>query len=288
MVVLSENRSNLDIAMRGVNMKCESVMKYACANVAVRYSTQHSTTDSGSASHASQPFHVNFLRTLRVENPEAPIPLGFGSFPVFPVSAFRSRAPSNWVDSLSGDDNYFIPMYPQEAMCINFPLGYLSQTLAVKVTVSGTNAVTGKKSSNDIGTSGLESKDLDSLVMPDTYLVAPPQRSFGTWKSSGKTSQFVSDHEDPIEVRLAFYAPVNGGALRPNRTDPTVSQNLSGNAHVHADPFGIDVWQRQPLSVITVYLCTDRDFLQLTGSSAMPTPVNLAMYERAGVPWPVR
>jgi len=54
---------------------------------------------------------------------------------------------------------------------------------------------------------------------------------------------------------------------------------------VYPDPYGLDVWEAQPLSVSRVYLVSSQDFKQITGHDAPKTPITYETYQKHGLPW---
>lgn len=136
---------------------------------------------------------VNFQRTCRVpEGQLNSLPAGLGSFPVFRVSDFRSGAPKEW-----RDDGFFMPMYRQEAMWINFRRGYQENPKAVIVGAGNINAVSGKpfdpsKAKDTEQREGSGELDI-KLEKEQNYLVVPPQPWLDGWKAEdGKIYQFVA------------------------------------------------------------------------------------------------
>ncbi len=140
---------------------------------------------------------LNFQRTCRV--PESQInslPAGLGSFPVYKVSDFKSGTPEEW-----REDGFFMPMYRQEAMWMNFARGYMDNPKALIVGAGNINAVSGvpfdpsknkfaeKKRRKKKGEDGLVIK----LEGNQNYLVVPPQPWLDGWKDTdGKIYQFVA------------------------------------------------------------------------------------------------
>ncbi len=132
---------------------------------------------------------LNFQRTVRVpEGRMNSLPAGLGSFPVYKVADFRSGVPSEW------RDGYFMPMYRQEAMWINFSRINAETPKALIVGAGNINAITGKpfdpsKEKGSSAASGLDVK----LEQQQNYLVVPPQPWMDGWKAEdGKVYQFVA------------------------------------------------------------------------------------------------
>lgn len=142
--------------------------------------------------------NANFQRTCRVPLGQMnSLPAGLGSFPVFTVKDFRSGCPKEW-----RDDGYFLPMYRQEAMWINFGRGAYNPASprALIVGAGNINAVSGKPfdSSKDRFAKRKKHKRVKSgldirLEKDQNYLVVPPQPWLDGWKAEdGKVYQFVA------------------------------------------------------------------------------------------------
>ena len=129
---------------------------------------------------------LNFQRTCRVPQGKInSLPAGLGSFPVFKVSDFRYGTPKEWKS-----EGYFMPMYRQEAMWINFARGYMENPKAVIMGAGNINAVTGKPFGKKGG--GKSSLDI-KLEKEQNYLVVPPQPWLDGWKAEdNKIYQFVA------------------------------------------------------------------------------------------------
>jgi len=129
---------------------------------------------------------VQFQRTLRVpEGRVNDLPAGLGAFPVYRVHDFKSGCPTKWKNS-----DFFMPMYAQEAMWINFPgkKGFKDNPYAAIVAAGSINAITGEQIKIDKGE--LES----TLKKNQNYVVVPPQPWIDGWKDAdtGRVYQFVA------------------------------------------------------------------------------------------------
>jgi hypothetical protein len=124
---------------------------------------------------------VNFQRTCRV--PEGQVnylPAGLGSFPIYKVEDFKSGVPKDW-------KGYFMPMYIQEAMWLNFARNFHEQPRALVVGAGSINAVTGERIPKKGGEFEMK------LEKKQNYLVVPPQPWIDGWKDTdGKIYQFVA------------------------------------------------------------------------------------------------
>ncbi len=128
---------------------------------------------------------ISFQRTCRVPYDRVNrLPAGLGPFPIYRVADYKSSVPKEW-----DREGFFIPMYPQEAMWINFPQRhFFSQPYAVVVAAGHINAITGE----EIATTKT-GRLVIKLEEPQNYLVVPPQPWLDGWKSiDGKVYQFVA------------------------------------------------------------------------------------------------
>ncbi len=136
---------------------------------------------------------INFQRTCRVpEGQVNSLPAGLGSFPVFRVKDFKSGAPKDWKE-----EGYFLPMYRQEAMWMNFRRGYTENPKALIIGAGNINAVSGKPFDPSLQKGGRGKKKKSSLEIKlekeQNYLVVPPQPWIDGWKAEdGKVYQFVA------------------------------------------------------------------------------------------------
>ncbi len=135
---------------------------------------------------------ISFQRTCRVPLVNIhDLPAGLGEFPIFSVNDFRLGAPSEWKDGA-----FFMPMYAQEAMWINFERYSQDRPRALIVAAGNINAISGKPFDQSLVDSkkepGLDVK-LESSENSQNYLVIPPQPWLDGWKApDGKIYQFVA------------------------------------------------------------------------------------------------
>lgn len=172
--------------------------------------------------------YLNFQRTTRVPEGElSGLPAGLGSFPLYKVADFKSGCPEDW-----HAEGYFMPMYPQEAMWMNFPNSFASQhPFAMMVAAGNINAVTGKQIpyKNVKGKRGAQTLEI-RLEDPQNYLVVPPQPWLDGWKApDDKIYQFVAAElgsgqtvegqitgkEDVGGIQIAVFHPKPGLDLIP-------------------------------------------------------------------------
>ncbi len=146
---------------------------------------------------------IDFQRTCRVPQGKLnSLPAGLGRFPIYKVGDFSCGAPRDW-----NREGFFMPMYKQEAMWINFSRRNNSPK-ALIVGAGNINAITGKPF--DPSKARLEGPygrvpRIDPRMCPDeggldikledkqNYVVVPPQPWLDGWKArDGKVYQFVA------------------------------------------------------------------------------------------------
>jgi hypothetical protein len=54
---------------------------------------------------------------------------------------------------------------------------------------------------------------------------------------------------------------------------------------IYPDPYGVDVWKKEPTAVEVIYMVSSEDFRQVTGHEAPPTPVQYEDYQKKQMPW---
>jgi len=159
---------------------------------------------------------LNFQRTCRV--PEGQInslPAGLGSFSLYKVDDFKSGVPKDW-------SGYFMPMYIQEAMWINFQRHYNREPHAVIIGAGSINAVTGKQMKK-------KGKEFEmSLEEQQNYLVVPPQPWIDGWKDKdGKIYQFVAAYMGSGEtIEGQITGEEKFGGIQLGIFQPKPGQNL--------------------------------------------------------------
>lgn len=248
---------------------------------------------------------VSFHRTLRIpeDMKSYPLPAGLGRFPIYKVSEFTDRLPSQWQASNAG----FIPMHQCEALWIGFN-GAAWKPNAVVVAVGGINALSG------------ESFDAPLRASPQNYLVAPPQPWLdGINCEDGRVRQFVAA---PLGTGLTIESAVGGkesyGGIqisvyepKPERFPDTVTdtgptpldeEGILRPMHkpvqpmgiraggriaqkIYSDPYGVDTWDLENVGHATLHIVNSRHFEQITGQAPPPTPLNAKQYSEQGLPW---
>ncbi|MBT5022156.1 hypothetical protein HON01_05005 [Candidatus Woesearchaeota archaeon] len=131
-------------------------------------------------------FTVNFVRTCRVlEGKVNALPAGLGNFQVYNNVDFKSAIPSDW-----NPEGFFMPMYTQEALWLNFPKSFQENKLpsAAIIAAGNINAVTCKQI--QLKKNGTLDMQLEET---QNYVVVPPQPWLDGWKDKDdKIYQFVA------------------------------------------------------------------------------------------------
>lgn len=181
---------------------------------------------------------ISFQRTVRVpEGRMNSLPAGLGNFPVYKVSDFKGNVPDHW-----NEDSFFMPMYPQEAMWMNFRGNY-GDPKALIVAAGNINALTGKPFDKSLdlesrqGNSSLEIK----LEKEQNYIVAPPQPWLDGWKSEdGKVYQFVAAEMgsgETVEGQLTGEEKVGGIQLVVYKAKPGKINHTTPSPREHPYPW---------------------------------------------------
>jgi hypothetical protein len=172
---------------------------------------------------------VNFQRTCRVPVGQLnSLPAGLGSFPVYKVSDFKEGTPKEW-----NTEGYFMPMYRQEAMWMNFGRGYMQNPKALVVGAGNINAISGKPFDPSKvkceGKRRAKEGSLDiKLEKEQNYLVVPPQPWLDGWKAEdGKIYQFVAAEMGSGEtVEGQITGEEKAGGIQMIVYDPKPGKNL--------------------------------------------------------------
>ena len=54
---------------------------------------------------------------------------------------------------------------------------------------------------------------------------------------------------------------------------------------IYPDPYGIDVWEREPAGAVTVHIVNTEEYRQITGQRPPPPPIDARTYTEHGLPW---
>ncbi|MBW2436447.1 MAG: hypothetical protein JRF29_04150 [Deltaproteobacteria bacterium] len=249
-------------------------------------------------------FALALHRTLRIpdDGRTYPLPPGLGRFPLFKVSSFKERIPTQWLEQ----GGAFIPMYQREAMWIGFHAAEWKPN-AVKIAVGGVNVISGEAFSEGLNAG------------PQNYIVCPDQPWLdGVNTGQGSIRQFVAmplGKDYTIEasltgmeiyggIQVMVFEPKPGqfpdkppsrpetGPVRfaaPKASSGPQSMGLGAGGQmkqkIYSDPYGIDVWDQGNYGRVAIHIVNSHDFLALTGKQPPPTPVDARSYTDCGLPW---
>jgi hypothetical protein len=257
--------------------------------------------------------NITLHRTCRVPGSKLnELPASLGHFPIYKVADFKHGVPNGW-----REDSFFMPMYRQEAMWMSF------SSLTPKALVVGAgniNAISGKPFSNLGGMDvRLEEKQNYVVVPTQPWLdgfkaedgkvyqfVAAEMGSGETVEGQitgeetiGGTQFIVYDASKSLpslpspyayceEMVYSLCATKSFSSVRALRSS-TVSMGLGRggeiNQKIYPDPYGVDVWKKEPSAVERLYFISSDDFKQVTGYNAPSTPVTFEEYKKQGLPW---
>lgn len=248
--------------------------------------------------HPEAKCSIIFQRTLRIpeDDEKYPVPPGLGRIQLSRVADFTGKVPSDW----EGQGGVFYPMFQSEASWIIFVGWY---PFAVKVTVGGVNAVTGKPLLDE------------RLWRPQDYVVVP-RKPWMEWfcVGDGSARQFVAL---PLEEGLAAGGgdvpgleggiqivahPMRAERYREYRrrraemmsigavmesmrdeTGPTPGWMLHREAW--KEDFGLGAWELTAGASGCAYPLNSLDYLSITGHRPPGKPPTMAEYSEAGLPW---
>jgi hypothetical protein len=244
-----------------------------------------------------------FERTLRVpeDGRTYSLPPGLDMFPLFRVSDYVERVPTSW----SEHGGVFIPLYQREALWISFSARWWKPN-AVKVSVAGINAVTGRPS-----TEGLSADPQDYLVVPeqpwlDAYDAGGMIRQFvaGPLKATSRPEEPIPTGHEPGLIELVVFEPKVG---RFPDTPPkkrfypedascapiapaTPCEMIAGPGgkmarRPHPDPYGRDAWEPDVAGRVCIHVVNTEVFREITGQQPPPTPITIKHYGEFGIPW---
>ena len=54
---------------------------------------------------------------------------------------------------------------------------------------------------------------------------------------------------------------------------------------IYPDPYGLNTWSPDSVQSMTLYLIDSKDFPEITGQQALPTPITIDTYRKLGYPW---
>lgn len=251
-------------------------------------------------------FAVTFQRTLRIPDDGRvyPLPPGLGRLPVLRVADHAARVPAEW----RRRGGVIIPLYQREALWLAFDAAEWKPN-AVQVAAGGVNAVSG----------GAWAEGLSDD--PQNYLVCPDQLWLdGINAGGGLVRQFVAvplgagltveaqltGAEEVGGLQVRVYEPKPGrfpdraprraassGTLdatqfiAPRASAGAMGLGAGGRAHqkIYPDPYGLDTWDADAHAEVYVHIINSRQYRELTGRPAPPTPISARTYTERGFPW---
>jgi hypothetical protein len=247
--------------------------------------------------HPDAVMTVEFQRTLRIPDDDSdyPLPPGLGRFPLHHVDDFAERVPDEWLRR----GGAMLPMYPSEAMWLNFssPRGY---PFALKVATGKINAVTGAEWTDTLSRS------------PQDYLSIPEQPWLdGYCVGKGIVRQFVAmplGSGYSVEEQLTGAARTGGLQLMVHplrraaytRTRHVVASEMAMYSiapamglsaggrmrqEIYDDPHRFADWDRQHRSRCFIHAVNALVWRAVTDEEPPSTPATAAAYTRAGLPW---
>jgi len=241
---------------------------------------------------------IIFQRTLRVpeDNGNYPVPPGLGRFPLERVDDHRDGVPVSWAKG-----GAFLPMYQSEALMVIFVGWY---PFAIKVSVGGVNAVTGKKMQDE------------RYWRPQDYVVFP-RSPWMEWfcVGNGRARQFVAmppgneyggipgsaDGASGGDIRITAH-PMRAdayGEYRARRSSllsdgvgiegvwnaPSPGRGIFQEIGERGGEFGHGSWELSAESGCSIYPVNSRDFARITGHVPPGKPPTRVEYSEAGLPW---
>jgi hypothetical protein len=248
--------------------------------------------------HAEARCSIVFQRTLRLpdDSRRYPVPPGLGRFPLERVENHEGSVPEEW-----RGDGVFFPMYQSEALWVIFVGWY---PFAIKVTVGGLNAVTGRRQHDE------------RLWRPRDYVVFP-RKPWMEWfcVGNGRARQFVAmplggdrrsagneEGGNPAgDIRITAH-PMRaecyqeykrrrsallseGDGVQSIWSGSSFGKGLFPRGAEHGNDFGYGSWELTEYSGCTAYPVNSVDFLSITGELPRSRPPTEAEYSEAGLPW---
>jgi hypothetical protein len=147
---------------------------------------------------------------------------------------------------------------------------------------------------------------------PQDYVVCPEQLWLdGINAGAGTVRQFVAmplgagysvEHgvtgrEARGGIQLAVFEPKPGAALKtpeprpggpaPRRAPQRMGIGAGGRIaqKIYPDPHGLDVWNQEAPALVHIEILNSEQFLELTGRTPPPSPVDPSAYTAHGLPW---
>jgi len=263
---------------------------------------------------------IGFQRTVRVPQGRInDLPANLGNFPIYRVRDFQSRVPKNW-----NSEGFFMPMYSQEALWLSFRRKY-HDPRALIVAAGNINAVTGRPfQTKDQKVNVALAEGNYMVVPPQPWLDGWKDRNDKVYQfvaaqlGSGQTVEGqLTGKEDVGGIQLVVYQPkpsahsrihqareadldedlltlecaggTLGGGDYLGSTRGVSSMGLGRGGEIkqkiYPDPYGLGVWSPDSVQNVTLYLVDSKDFPEITGQQALPTPITVDTYRKLGYPW---
>lgn len=253
---------------------------------------------------------VTLQRTIRVPDGRQPaqLPPGLGNLPVYNVADYRANCPEIWEDG-----GVFVPMYEKEATWLNFRLSG-SNPRALLIGAGNVNAITGKSLILKLATPQnyvvvptqpwLDGwKDMDGVI----YQFVAVEFKHGEGLTVGE--QVLGEESRTGGIGIAVFAPVDkelslhkpfhefaisGPYWMPSAKSysaPTMSLRSASFKElglgrggrivqkIYPDPFGLDVWEGEPVATMAIYLVDVQSFEEITGKKAPSLPPAFGAYQ---------
>jgi len=264
--------------------------------------------------HHEAEIEISFQRTLRlpVDGREYPLPAGLGRFPLVHVGELpdQSSIPSEWKRA----GGVLLPMYPSEAMWVNFEVKPIPRRgrypVALKLAAGKINVVTGEPLLQ-----GQLQAHQDYVVLPkqpwvDGYAVTPgtvrqfvatelgsglsvEEQAWGWAEHGGIQLLAYPLSRSAFDERFPLKPPLDDSGVRfavPRRKDDASRQmGLSAGGairqRIYSDEYRHDEWMSAPAGKCFVRIIHCSDWARLTGFSPPHQPITAAKYEAAGIPW---
>jgi hypothetical protein len=253
---------------------------------------------------------ISFHRTLRIpeDGRDYPLPAGLGRFPIHRVEDYADKVPAEWLQ----EGGFFIPLYQKEALYLQLEGPQWHPTIA-KICVGRINAITGRPYCEDFSPYNQD------------YVVIPNQKWFdGICSGEGLVRQFVAmplgqgytiesqitAEEEFGGFQLVVYSSVEGrfpvrdpdidrkirdretvalhAASIPGRLQDASMGIAAGGSikqQIQKDTYGIESWDIKRKRSLTIHLVNSLAYKTITGFKAPASPITVAAYERAKIPW---
>ncbi len=210
---------------------------------------------------------MSFQRAQWIRPPGTGPPYNLGALPVHRVIDCSEHMPEAW-RTIGG---ILVPVLPGETMWLGFATSS-GPPNAVQVDLGDVNVVSGMTS-----TAGLHDQ-------PQDYLVCPPQLHWDGLYGAGSIQRFTDEvlllHAGIFKtLRIIVYEPLLSHRSRSPSTPIAGVQPLRARSpglphpEIHAalpDPYGLDTWDQNSGSVLSVHFLVPAAYEKVTGLAAPP------------------